>query len=132
MSDRQAMESRIDAALAAQLHVPRLDRQFDAAVWRRIEKTGAEEPGRSNAAPVRTASVAARWLRAGNAAGLLVTMLLLGYFGLQQFGGSIAPGLAAGPAADSGLPWMSPSAWAITIAALAFGLGFTGLGKWLR
>ncbi len=130
MNDRQNIESRIDAALATQVRAPRLDRQFDAAVWRRIEAE-ANQPARSEAQPSRTGSAAAHWLRAGNAAGLLVAVVLLGYYGIQQFGGSIAPELAAGPT-ESGLPWMSPSGWAITIGALAFGLGFTGLGKWLR
>ena len=53
MNDRQDIESRIDAALATQVRAPRLDRQFDAAVWRRIEKDSANQPGRPDVTPFR-------------------------------------------------------------------------------
>lgn len=129
MSDRQDTHAGLDAALAEQVRAPRLDRQFDAAVWRRIEET-AKQPARAEAAPARVEG-AVQWLRAGNAAAVLVAVVLGGYFGLQELGGAIAPELLAEPARDSGLPWMSPAAWAITVCALAFGLKFTALRKWL-
>ncbi len=72
-----------------------------------------------------------QWLRAGNAAAMLLATVLLGYYGFQQFGGSIAPQMLAGPAVESALPWMSPAAWAITVCALVYGLKFTALRKWL-
>lgn len=129
MSDRQDNHSGLDAALAAQVRAPRLDRQFDAAVWRRIEES-AKQPARAEAAPT-SVDGAVQWLRAGNAAAVLVAVVLLGYFGFQQFSSAIAPELLAEPTAQSGLPWMSPAAWAITVCALAFGLNFTALRNWL-
>jgi hypothetical protein len=129
MNDRQDIDAGIDAALAAQVRAPRLDRQFDAAVWRRIAVV-ADQPARSAGAPARRDS-AIHWLRAGNVAGLLVAVVLAGYYGFQQFGSSIAPEVLVGPAVESGLPWMSPMAWVVTVCALAFGLKFTAVGKWL-
>lgn len=129
MNDRQDIDARIDASLAAQVRAPRLDRQFDAAVWRRIE-SAANQPAKVVAEPVRGESSAILWLRACNAAAVLVAVVLLGYYG-WQFVGGIAPDLLATPAADAGLPWMSPAAWVVTVCALAFGLRYTALGKWL-
>lgn len=129
MNDRQDIDARIDASLATQVRAPRLDRQFDAAVWRRIE-VAEKQPARPAAAPARSAR-AARWLRAGNAAGVMVAAVLLGYYVLQ-YGGGIALDLTAGLAAEEDLPWLPPASWAITACALAFGLGFTPLGRWLR
>lgn len=129
MNDRQDIDARIDASLAAQVRAPKLDRHFDAAVWRHIE-VAEKQPARSAAAPARGAR-AARWLRAGNAAGVMVAAVLLGYYVLQS-GGRIALELTTVWAAQEGLPWLTPASWAITACALAFGVRFTPLGRWLR
>jgi hypothetical protein len=129
MNHRHDIEARIDAALAAQVRAPRLDRQFDAAVWRRIEAEQLQS-ARPSGAPARERS-AARWLRACNAAGVVVAVVLLAYFGLQLEGGMAARALTG---ASWELPesWVAPASWTITACALAFGLRFTPLGRWVR
>lgn len=129
MNDRQDIDARIDTALAAQVRAPRLDRQFDAAVWRRIEaeKHQSEQPA---AAPARGAS-AARWLRAGNAAGLVVAAVLLANFGLPLEGWMFADPWT-GAAGESPASWLTLPSWVITVCALVFGLWHTRLGRWLR
>jgi hypothetical protein len=129
MNVTQDIDTRIDAALAAHVRAPRLDRQFDAAVWRRIE-AGEGVSGRIVATPPPI-TAAARWLSAGNFAGLMVAAILLGYYA-WRLGSGVAPNLTTGVAAEDLLPWLTPVSWAIAAGALAFGLKFTALGRWLK
>lgn len=131
MNHGQDIDSRIDASLAAHVRAPRLDRQFDAAVWRRIE-AGQRRSPRPSAAPARSRS-AVRWLQACNIAGVLVALGLLAYFGVQ-LGGGAASQVLGGAALALKLPesWVAAASWAITACALAFGLRFTPLGRWMR
>lgn len=129
MNDMHDVDARIDASLAAQVRAPRLDRQFDAAVWRRIE--AAEKAAASPAAlPVR-GSDAPGWLRVGNVLGLVVAAVLAGYYGMQV-GGDVVQNLSTAAAAEEGQRWVMPVSWTIAAIALAFGLRSTALGRWLR
>jgi hypothetical protein len=129
MNDRQDIDARIDASLAAHVRAQRLDQQFDAAVWRRIEAQKHQKvklPG----APARSAG-AARWLRAANAASVLVAAILLAYFG-SRLGGGVMADLSWGATTAEPLAWLTPAYWVVTVCALGFGLRFTALGRWLR
>lgn len=129
MNDRPEINARLDASLAAQVRVPRLDRQFDAAVWRRINAAKAP-PARNAVAPMRGGNTA-RWLRACNAAGVMVAVVLLGYFGLRQVSG-VASEMLTGAAMELPQSWLTVVSWVVTGCALAFGLRFTAIGKRLR
>lgn len=128
MTDRQDIDAGIDAALATQLRAPQLDRQFDAAVWRRIE--AVERQVSTPVAPPRS-TPAVRWLRAGNAVGIGAAAVLAVYFSWPA-GGGMALASPAAAAPEQTLFWLTPASWVITACALAFGLRFTSLGRWLR
>jgi len=128
------IEARLDRSLASQVRVPKLERRFDAAVWARIE--AEERAHRPVATQVRApASDAQRWLIASNVGGFIVAAILVVYFGLRMLGG-VAVEMPAIP-----MPSFSPEqtdatmklvGWGFTVAALAFGVMFTPLGRRLR
>jgi hypothetical protein len=131
---KHEIEARLHRSLANQVRAPKLERRFDAGVWARIE---AEERAQR---PVATqvsapAGEAQRWLFASNVGGFVVAAILIVYFGLRMLGG-VAVAMPAMP-----MPSLSPEqtdatmklvAWGFTVAALAFGVMFTPLGRRLR
>lgn len=124
-----AIEARLERSLRNQVRVPKLDRRFDAAVWARIE---AEESRAT--APAARASLASRWMMITNAVGVLVTVMLVIYFGLQVFEvGDLAAAVSV-PDVSPGLveKFVDAIRGPVTFLSLAVGLMFTPLGRRLR
>ena len=132
--NKHEIEARLHRSLSNQVRVPKLERRFDAGVWARIE--AEERAHRPVATQVRApAGEAQRWLFASNVGGFIVAAILIVYFGLRMLGG-VAVAMPAMP-----MPSLSPEqtdatmklvAWGFTVAALAFGVMFTPLGRRLR
>jgi hypothetical protein len=122
------IEARLERSLRNQVHAPRLDGRFDAAVWAQIESAHA-----SAAAPAMHAkSAATRWLFAINVAGALVAVALVVMFGSQAFSG-VEVNVAL-PQVSQGFVERAVVAmiWPVTILALGFGMTFTSVGRRLR
>ena len=128
MNRKLIVEANLERSLRNQVRVPKLDGRFDAAVWARIEAATA-----SAAAPApRQRSAASRWLFVSNLVGITVTIVLVGFFGLQSLSGveitvalpTVSPGLV-----ERIVPMII---WPVTLIALAFGMMFTSFGRRLR
>jgi hypothetical protein len=93
MNGKQDIEARLDRALAHQIGVPRLGKQFNAAVWARIaaEEAKAAKPVASRE-PSR-ALRASRWFAVTNWIGVAVTLGIVAYFMLGTDGGIDASAL---------------------------------------
>jgi len=127
MNQKQQIEARLERSLASQLRAPRLDGRFDAGVWARIE---AEQQASMRVAAKPNS--AAAWLRASNTAGMIVAGILVVYFGLRLLSGVEVE--VPTPQVAVRLVEVSERffGWGITIAALAFGLMLTPMGRRLR
>ena len=134
---RKDLEARLDRSLENQIAVPRLDRRFDAAVWARIE---AEESKATNpVADVASsrADRASRWLAITNTIGITVTLGIALWFALRTFGGIELPSTDV----NLSMPVISDEmvsriigvlGQVLGLAALAFGLSLTSLGRRVR
>lgn len=129
MNRKLEIESRLDRSLGNQLNVPTLDRRFDAAVWQRIE---AQEQAAGDRMVRPATAGAERWLFASNAIGILVAVLLAGYFGVRMLSGIDISVELPRVSVEETTAIMRLAGWAITGAALLFGLMFTPLGRRLR
>jgi negative regulator of sigma E activity len=124
------IEARLHRSLTNQVRAPKLERRFDAGVWARIE---AEEhaPAPVSQHVVRNSKVAL-WLMASDVVGLAVAGMLALFFGLRMFNGiDFNVALPDLPAAQN-QQIAGIVAWAITAAALGFGVMFTPIGRRLR
>jgi hypothetical protein len=138
MSDAKHIEARLERSLRNQVRAPRLDRRFDAAVWARIE--AQESPATNPGAGTRPAQVAraSRWLAISNSVGIAVTLMLVGWFALRSLAGIEAPLSVDVNLALPAIPEETLSriiaalGQLLGLAALAFGLSFTSLGRRLR
>ncbi len=131
MNTKHEIEARLDRSLAHQVGVPKLDGRFDAGVWARIEA----EAGAQQVAAARTSRAAAnapRWLFASNVVGYFVAALLVVYFGARMLGSVDIEIPLPSLALESNALTQPLVVWGITIAALAFGLMLTPLGRRLR
>jgi len=131
MNRKAEIEARLERSLRKQIRAPQLDGRFDAAVWSRIEA----EAQSTTAAPATIASkadAAARWLRAVNVAGVIVAVVLVAYFGAPMLSGAEIEVPLPSVSAEQSKTAMQLFGWAVTGAALLFGLMFTGLGRRLR
>jgi len=121
------IETRLERSLRNQVRAPKLDGRFDAAVWARIEGARA-----SATAMPPAKSAASSWLFASNLIGAIVTVALVGMFGLQAFTGAevnvalpeVAPGLVE--------RLVHVMIWPVTGLALAAGFLMTSTGRRLR
>lgn len=138
MSDGKHIEARLERSLRNQVRAPRLDHRFDAAVWARIEaqESPATNPG---AAPLPARVVqASRWLAISNSVGIAVTLMLVGWFALRGLAGIESPlnvdvNLALPAIPDETVTRITAALGQLLgLAALAFGLSFTSLGRRLR
>jgi len=126
MNNDKVIEARLEKSLRAQVKAPRLGKQFDAAVWARIDagKVVAREP----------APAATNWLFVLNGIGIGVAFVLLCVFGLQSLSGletSVSlPEISVAPATME-LIWRTVPQ-AIAFGAVAIGLMFTPWGRRLR
>jgi len=135
MKTRQQIEARLDRSLGRQVVVPRLDAQFNAAVWERI---AADEARATNPVAQVRAPLASRWLMVSNVVGVLIALVLVANFGLDLVSGAAAePDMSA----NLQLPeistvtmnqLMQAVGYFFAAAALAFGLSLTSLGRRLR
>jgi hypothetical protein len=124
------VEARLHRSLMNQVRVPRLDRSFDAGVWARIE---AQEQAQTVAAqPVSRKSAAEKWLIASNIVGIAVAAVLVLFFGLRMFSGLDMEVSPPDLSVAQSRQFAEITAWAVSIAALAFAAMFTPLGRWLR
>ena len=122
------IEARLERSLRSQVRAPKLDGRFDATVWARIESASA-----TAAVPVaRPRSGASRWLFLSNVIGIVIAIVLVGFFGVQSL---------TGVEVNMALPNVSPGLvervvtaiiWPVTLIALAFGMMFTSFGRRLR
>jgi nitrate reductase NapE component len=108
--------------------VPKLDGRFDAAVWARIESASAT----ASVPAARSRSGASRWLFLSNVIGVVVAIVLVGFFGVQSL---------TGVEVNVALPQVSPGMvervvtamiWPVTAIAISFGMMFTPFGRRLR
>ena len=122
------IEARLERSLRNQVRAPKLDGRFDAAVWARIEK--ASSTATASMTPARPGG--SRWLFASNLVGAIVTVALVGMFGLQAFTGAevnvalptVAPGLVE--------RLVTLMIWPVTVVALSAGFLMTSAGRRLR
>ena len=134
MNRKLEIEARLDRSLARQIAVSRLDRQFDSAVWSRIEaeEGRAANPITANPVPARARGAnLSRWLFVSNLIGAGVAVVLAIYFSLRAFGGfEIGLGLQ--------LPSLSPEfvvqaitgvGYVLTLVALGLALSLTSFGR---
>ena len=136
---RKDIETRLDRSLQNQIVVPRLDRQFDAAVWARIAAAEAPvvatNPG-AGATPSRVVR-ASRWLALTNYLGIATALGVALYFVLRTFGGVDIPigdvNLSAPVIPEQTVTQIvGVLGQVLGVAALAFGLSFTSLGRRVR
>jgi hypothetical protein len=142
MNGKQDIEARLDRALAKQIGVPRLGKQFNAAVWARI---AAEEAKAARPVAVTASSRAvraSRWFAITNTIGVAVTLGIVAYFVLRTYGGVDASALNLGvevPAVS--MPVVSDAMLSqivgvlgqvLGFAALLFGFSLTSVGRRLR
>ena len=122
------VEARLERSLQSQVRAPKLDGRFDAAVWARIESASA-----TAAVPAaRSRTGASRWLFLSNVIGIVIAIVLVGFFGVQSL---------TGVEVNVALPQVSPGLvervvtaiiWPVTAIALALGMMFTSFGRRLR
>ena len=128
MNHKLEIEARLERSLRNQVRAPKLDGRFDAAVWARIESvsTTAAVPATGR----RTG--ASRWLFLSNVIGIVVAIVLVGFFGVQSLTG-VEVNLAL-PQVSPGLVERIVTAiiWPVTAIAVAFGMMFTSFGRRLR
>jgi hypothetical protein len=120
------VEARLERSLRHQVRAPKLDGRFDAAVWSRIEA------GKVPAVAPVLRSASSRWMFVTNVIGVLVTVALVIFFGVQAFTGA---GVSVPvPEVSTGLVERAVTllTWPMTILALATGVMFTPLGRRLR
>jgi uncharacterized BrkB/YihY/UPF0761 family membrane protein len=130
MTRKLDIERNLDRSLAKQVKTPRLDHRFDEAVWARI---GTADQSATHLALQHSKSQSpTRWLFISNFVGVLVTILLVGIFGLQSFTGVSVdlptPEISAATAGQI----FEIAGWTITVVAVVFGLLFTPVGRRLR
>ena len=126
------VEARLHRSLVNQVRVPQLDRRFDASVWARID---AQEQAQAQAVavrPVARKSGAEKWLLTSNVVGIAIAAVLVVFFGLSMFGNANVEVSLPNFSAAEGRQAADIITWAVTIAALAFGVMFTPVGRWLR
>lgn len=132
MKHKAQIESVLDRSLRQQVKVQRLDSQFDAAVWARIE---AEESRGTAPALRSTASgtpKAARWLYAINLLGLGSVAIFLCVYGTQLLAGMDVSAMAPELSASTRTSILMNASTVIATVAVAIGLMFTPLGRKLR
>jgi hypothetical protein len=142
MNGKQDIEARLDRSLANQVGVPRLGKQFNAAVWARIaaEEAKAMKPVAARA-PSRAVR-ASRWFAITNTIGVTVTLGIVAYFVLRTYGGIDASALDLGVEVPPvPIPAMSDAmvsqitgvlGQVLGVAALLFGLSLTSIGRRIR
>ena len=122
------VEARLERSLRSQVRVPKLDGRFDAAVWARIESASAT----ASVPAARSRTAASRWLFLSNVIGVVVAIVLVGFFGAQSL---------TGVEVNVALPQVSPGfvesavkaiTWPVTGIALVVGMMFTPIGRRLR
>jgi hypothetical protein len=130
MNRKLEIEARLERSLRGQVRAPRLDGNFDAAVWSRI---AAEE---KKYLPVPAARPLPGWLVAGNIVGILVTAAVVIIYGVNALNG-----LNLDLELSTDIAGVSPRqrqvliqviAWSLAGAALTYGLMFTRIGRRLR
>jgi|SRR5688572_11605717 len=128
MNYRHEIEARLERSLRNQVRAPKLDGRFDAAVWARIESASATAA--VPAAGRRTG--ASRWLFLSNVIGVVVAIVLVGFFGVQSLSGVEL--YVALPQVSSGLVERVVTAiiWPVTGISIAVGMMFTSFGRRLR
>jgi hypothetical protein len=140
MNGKQEIEARLDRSLASQVEVPRLDERFNAAVWARIaaDEQKAVKPVAA-AAPSRVAR-ASRWLAITNSVGVAVTLGIVAYFLLRNFGGIETP-VNLSVEVPVSLPEIPEAlvtqivavlGQVLGVLALVLGLSFTSFGRRVR
>jgi hypothetical protein len=142
MNGKQDIEARLDRSLANQVGVPRLGKQFNAAVWARIaaEEAKAARPVAAKA-PSRAVR-ASRWFAITNTIGVAVTLGIVAYFVLRTYGGVDASAINLGVEVPSiSTPILSDVmvsqitgvlGQVLGLAALLFGLSLTSVGRRIR
>ena len=136
MTRKHDIEARLDRALEKQIAVPPLDGRFDAAVWARIDAERARSTNPGLPLALAHTSRVSRWLSISNALGIAVAVALALYFGAQMLNGfemniSVDIPLPALPAVDE-TRVMTTGGYIVGLAAIAFGLAFTSLGRRVR
>ena len=129
MNRKLDIEARLDRSLANQVRAPALDHRFDAAVWSRIE---AEENPAVAGRLSPDKSAAARWLRISNGVGFTVAALLVAWFGVRIFGSMDFDATLPRLSIAQGDQVVKIVCFAVAGAAVAFGMLFTPVGRWLR
>jgi hypothetical protein len=134
---RKDIEARLDRSLANQIDVPALDRRFDAAVWARIAAEEAKATNPVAAVAPSTAVRASRWLAISNVVGVVVTLGVALSFVLRSYGGIELPAIGVDLSApvipeDMVARIIGVLGQVLGLAALAFGLSFTSLGRRVR
>jgi len=131
MKDKSQVEATLERSLRKQVHVPRLDRKFDAGVWARIDAESSRAAAPAVQVPVGSAS-AARWLNIINIAGVVSVALFLYFFGWQNLSGmNIGESLPTMSAATRE-SILQNTMWTVSTVAVVFGLMFTPLGRRVR
>lgn len=142
MNGKQDIEARLDRSLAKQIGVPRLGKQFNAAVWARV---AAEEAKAAKPVAIKAPSRAvraSRWFAITNTIGVAVTLGIVAYFVMRTYGGVDASALNLGvevPAVS--MPVVSDAmvsqivgvlGQVLGFAALLFGFSLTSVGRRMR
>ena len=142
MNGKQDIEARLDRSLRNQVGVPRLGKQFNAAVWARIaaEEAKAARPVAAQVSP--RAVRASRWFAITNTIGVAVTLGIVAYFLMRTYGGIDASALNLGVEMPSvSMPFLSDAmvsqitgvlGQVLGLAALLFGLSLTSVGRRIR
>jgi hypothetical protein len=134
------IEARLDRSLGNQIKAPRLDAEFDAAVWARIAAAEAKATSLVDSTESSRVRRASRWLAITNSIGITVTLGIAAYFALRAFGGIETP-MNLGVDVPVSMP-VIPEGMVTQIvavlgqvlgcAALALGLSFTPFGRRVR
>jgi hypothetical protein len=132
------VEARLERSLRNQIKVPRLDGSFDAAVWSRIADEGRAAQ-KLNLAPPRVVDAAGgrtpRWLMLSNLIGIAVAILLTVLYVVRAMSGVELPadlGVSMPRlSTEQQLSMLRITGAVFSLAALAFGLRFTKIGRWL-
>ena len=123
MTRKLEIEATLDRSLRRQVPVPRLDSSFNAAVWQRIAAQQVPVAAR----PAR----GSRWLLISNLVGIGVSVVLALYFIARGFTGVEVDSHLAIPVVteQTMTAIVQGLVWAVTVSAVAFGFGFTRLGR---
>lgn len=142
MNSQHDVEVRLERSLRHQVAVPSLGKKFDAGVWARIEAEQARAANPLAALEPSREERATRWLAISNSIGIAVTLIVVAVFTWRAFGGvdtaatleAAVPTLPTFPGMtkDAVGPWIVGFGQMLGIAALAFGLSFTSLGRRIR